>query len=55
MLLGVGKTVNKACESFDAFNMLAKNILGETKYLYDCTEKYKGFLGFFKRAIRKKI
>ncbi|NCB48676.1 MAG: septum site-determining protein MinD [Clostridia bacterium] len=54
-LLGVGKTVNKNCESFDAFFMLAKNILGETDKLFDCTEKYKGIVGFFKRAIRRKI
>lgn len=54
-LLGVGKTVQKNCESYEAFSMLARNILGETDKLYDCTEKYRGIVGFFKRAIRKKV
>lgn len=54
-LLGIGKTVNRNCDSYLAFNILAKNLLGESKILFDCTEKYKGFLGIFKRVIRKKI
>ncbi len=53
--LSIGRTVNKGCESFNAFNMLAKNILGETKKVYDCTEKYRGFFGLVKRYIRRKI
>ncbi len=53
--LSIGHTVNNTCESFVAFNLLAKNILGETKKLYDCTQKYRGIVGFFKRAIRRKI
>ena len=53
--LGAGKTVNRLCESFSSFNLLAKNVLGETTALYDCTEKYKGFFGFFKRILKKKV
>lgn len=53
--LSVGRFVNNSCESFIAFNLLAKHILGESKKLYDCTQKYKGFVGFFKRAIRRKV
>ena len=53
--LSIGKSVNKECESYFAFNLLAKNILGDTDKVYDCTKKYKGFLGFFKRSIRKKV
>ncbi|MBQ3047517.1 MAG: septum site-determining protein MinD [Clostridia bacterium] len=55
MLLGVGKTVNRDCESYLAFSMLAKNVLGENSKLYDPTEKYKGIIGFFKRAIKKRV
>lgn len=55
MLLGVGRTVNRNCESYTAYNMLAQNVLGENKKLFDCTEKYKGFWGFFKRTIKKRI
>ena len=53
--LSIGSMVNKNCESYLAFNYLAKNILGESNKLYDCTQKYKGLFGFFKRAIRKKV
>ncbi len=53
--LSIGHTVNNTCESFVAFNLLAKHLLGETKKLYDCTQKYRGIMGFFKRAIRRKV
>lgn len=54
-LLGIGSTVNKNCESFISFNLLAKNLFEDNKKLYDCTEKYRGVLGFLKRIIRKKV
>jgi septum site-determining protein MinD len=54
-LLGIGKTVNKNCESYSAFTLLAKNLLGETDELFDATEKYRGFVGFFKRTIKRKV
>ncbi|MBR4003416.1 MAG: septum site-determining protein MinD [Clostridia bacterium] len=54
-LLGMGRAVNKNCESYYAFNMLARNLFEDKKIFYDCTEKYRGFFGFFKRALRKKI
>ncbi|MBQ9793232.1 MAG: septum site-determining protein MinD [Clostridia bacterium] len=53
--LSVGRTVNKNCDSYLAFNILAKNMFEDTKKLFDCTEKYKGVVGFFKRLIRKKV
>ncbi len=52
---GLGKTLNKYCDSYQAFNILAKNMFEDNKKLFDCTEKYKGFIGFFKRLVRKKI
>lgn len=53
--LSVGSSVNKDCESFLAFEMLAKNLLGVSRELFDCTEKYKGLGGFIKRLIRKRV
>lgn len=53
--LSIGKTVSRSCESFDAFSLLAQNVLGETDKVYDCTEKYRGLFGFFKRAIKRKV
>ncbi len=55
VLLGVGKTVTRGCEAYSAFTMLANNLFEDKKKLYDCTLKYKGFLGFLKRAVRKKV
>lgn len=55
MLLCVGRTVNRACESYTAFNMIAQNLLGDVKKIFDCTEKYKGFWGYFKRTIKKRV
>jgi len=54
-LLALGKPVSKNCDSYLAFNMLAKNIIGEERKLFDYTEKYRGITGLFKRIIRKKI
>lgn len=53
--LSLGKMVNKSSESYEAFMLLAKNILGETDKIYDYTEKYRGLWGFFKRTLRKRI
>ena len=54
-LLSIGSTVNRNCESYVSFNMLAKNMFEDTKKLYDCTQKYKGVVGFFKRVIKRKV
>lgn len=53
--LGIGRTVNKNCESYQAFNFLAKNLFNDSKVFFDCTEKYKGVVGLIKRIIRKKV
>ena len=53
--LSIGRTVNKNCDSFTAFNVLAKNMFEDSKKLFDCTEKYKGIMGFLKKMIRKKV
>ncbi len=54
-LLSIGSAVNRNCESYVSFNMLAKNMFEDTKKLYDCTQKYKGVVGFFKRVIKRKV
>ena len=53
--LGMGRMVNKNCESYYAFNMLANNLFEDKKLLFDCTQKYKGFWGFIKRTLKKRI
>ena len=53
--LSIGRTVSRECESFLAFELLAKNILGNSTKLFDCTTKYKGLFGFLKRVIKKRV
>lgn len=53
--LSLGKMVSRDSESYEAFMLLAKNILGETEKTYDYTEKYRGLFGFFKRSLRKRV
>jgi len=43
------------CESARAFTLLSENIHNGGKKIYDCTYKYRGLLGYFKRSIKKKI
>lgn len=38
-----------------AFMLIAENLHNGSKKIFDCTEKYKGFLGYFRKAIRRKI
>ena len=53
--LSLGRAVNKSCESFMAFSILANNLFEDKKRLFDCTQKYRGMLGFFKRTIRNRV
>lgn len=41
------------CESARAFTLLSENIHNGSKKIYDCTYKYRGLIGYFKRNIRK--
>jgi len=42
-------------EAYRAFELLALNVHKETNKIYDCTLKYKGLTGAFKRNLRRKI
>lgn len=43
------------CESARAFTLLAENIHNGSKKIYDCTFKYRGLLGYFKRSLKKLV
>jgi len=43
------------CESARAFTLLAENIHNGSKKIYDCTYKYRGLLGYFKRNLKKLV
>jgi len=42
-------------ESARAFTLLSENIHNGCKKIYDCTYKYRGLMGYFKRNIKKYI
>ena len=64
-ILPESEEINIYCGSFQnkkgkseiniAFNMLAENIKCGGKRLYDCQKKYKGFLGFIRRNIKRSV
>lgn len=38
-----------------AFSLLAENVHNGTRKVYDCTLKYKGFMGTIRRTIKKRV
>lgn len=54
--LGAGGKVriDYNCPSFRAINILCENICTGSKKLYDCTYRYKGFLGGVRRLLKRK-
>ena len=38
-----------------AFNMLADNLMESTGEVFDCMEKYRGFLGSIKRGLKRRV
>ena len=42
-------------ESARAFTLLSENIHSGSKKIFDCTYKYRGILGYFKRNIKKRV
>lgn len=55
VFLSSGYSLSRSCESFKAYKILANNVTKHTKKIYDVTEKYSGFFGSIKRAIRKSV
>lgn len=46
--------INYSYPCFRAVKILAENIVFNTKKLFDCTYKYKGLLGGFRKMLRRK-
>lgn len=42
-------------ESVRAFTLLSENVHNGCKKIYDCTYKYRGLMGYFKRNIKKLV
>ena len=45
----------QSVESARAFTLLSENIHNGSKKIFDCTYKYRGLMGFFKRSIKKRV
>ncbi len=45
----------QSIESARAFTLLSENIHNGSKKIFDCTYKYRGFMGYFKRNIKKMV
>ena len=50
-----GGTISRVSECRMAFDMLANNIHFGSDIIYDCTAKYKGFMGGLRRSLKRKI
>ncbi len=50
----VGGYMNSV-DSARAFTLLSENVHNGSKKIFDCTYKYRGLMGYFKRNIRKKV
>ncbi len=55
ILSATGGTVNTKSRAFRAFTLLGENIVEGTNKIYDCTLKYRGIVGLFKRKIKRNI
>ena len=45
----------QSIESARAFTLLSENIHNGSKKIFDCTFKYRGLMGYFKRNIKKRV
>ncbi len=50
----VGEIV-KSGESIRAFQLLTENLHEGTKKIFDCTYKYRGFVGYVRRQLKRKV
>lgn len=50
-----GSACTEGADSTRAFELLADNIINGTSKIYDCTKKYKGIIGYFKRSIKRRV
>ncbi len=51
--LMIGGSITKGTDAFYAFRSLANNLAKGKSDIFDCTKKYKGTMGYFRRILRK--
>ena len=50
-----GGHIEKCSSVDDSLNMVADNLINGTEKLFDCTKKYKGFVGGIRKKIRGRV
>ena len=50
----VGEMISSG-ESVRAFNLLTENLHEGTKKIFDCAYKYRGFMGYVRRQLKRKV
>lgn len=49
-----GRVYDKSVSSF-AYKLIAENLHNGSSKIYDCTQKYKGFLGMLRKNIKRRV
>ncbi len=50
-----GGTIHPESEAYQSFDLISNSLHFGTKKVYDCTRKYRGFLGSIRRGLKRKI
>ena len=55
VFLSTGYALSKTSDTYKAYKLLAENVRKEKNKIYDVTQKYCGFIGSIRRAIKRNI
>ena len=53
--LNYSGTLNRDSDVYKSFSLIANNIHNSKNDIFDCTKKYKGFLGGIKKSLRRAL
>lgn len=53
-LLSGGK-IDPSSEAYVSFDMMANSLHGGVRKIYDCTKRYRGFVGSIRRSLRRRV
>lgn len=50
-----GGNIDPNSEAYVAFDMIANSLHGGVRKIYDCTKRYRGFVGSIRRSLRRRV
>ena len=50
-----GGNIDPSSEAYVAFDMIANSLHGGVRKIYDCTKRYRGFVGSIRRSLRRRV